>query len=253
MGRFKPSISPIRDEIANLAGMSAWCNLIGGSLLVMIWAAFTYIDEAMMYMYYAAPLITSTTILVMLVLGIACVGGFVLDCIVWGRAITNKSLPKVLLSVSAIPGIVIPPVGTFFGILKISLAHKVGAELDEMKPLFDAAGIRQLLLLNALFAVFSCTFVALYIPAFYILPLEFVNDEELFWLRLNIYNLEAAVVAIYGGLVAIIAIAAVLVIKQKPGGRKFTWVACLLMLFAFPVGSYLAGVIYRNCLKKKEV
>ncbi|MEX2729248.1 MAG: hypothetical protein Q6353_018480, partial [Candidatus Sigynarchaeum springense] len=223
MSRSKPSISPMRDEIANLSGMSAWCNLIGGFFLILIWAAFEYVDEVMIYMYYAAPLITPTTTRVMLVLGILCLGDFVLDCIVWSRAITNKSLPKVLLAASALPCIIFPPVGTFFGIIKISLARKLSPELDKVEPLIDTAGIKQLLLLNALCAMFSCAFIVLFIPAFYILPLEFINDEELFWLRLNIYNLEGIVVAIYAALVAIIAISAVLVIKQKPGGRKSTW------------------------------
>ncbi len=253
MDRFKLSISPIRDEIANLAGISGWCNLLGGAVLVLIWAVFTYIDEAILYTYYAAPLITSPTLLVMLGLGIACVGDSVLDCIIWVRAITNKSLPKVLLAVSALPGIVIPPVGTFFGIIKISLALKLGPELDEKEPLFDAAGIKQLLVLNALYAILVCVFVALFVPAFYIIPLEFINDEDLFWLRLNIYNMEVIVVLVYAVLVAIIAMSAIFVVAQVPANRMFTWMACFLMLFAFPVGSYLSGVIYRNYLKKKEI
>ncbi len=253
MSRFKPSISPMRDEIANLAGVSAWCNLIGGALLVLIWAAFAYIDEAMLYLYYAAPLITSTTLLMMLVLGIACLGGFLLDCIVWGRAIRNQSLPKALLIVSALPGIIIPPVGTFFGTIKVSLARKLDANLGEKEPLFDVAGIRQLLVLNALYAILVCAFVVLCIPAFYVIPLEFINDEDLFWLRLNIYNLEVIVVVVYGILVAIIAASAALIVKQNAAARKFTWIACFLMLFAFPVGSYISGVIYRNYLKKKEI
>jgi hypothetical protein len=253
MGRLKLSISPIRDEVVNLAGTSAWCNLLGGAVLVMIWVVFNYIDEAMLYMYYAAPLITSTTLTVMLVLGITCIGGFVLDCIVWGRAIMKQSLPKALLVISALPGIIIPPVGTFFGTIKISLARKLGPELDEKEALFDAAGIKQLLVLNALYAILACAFGALLIPAFYIIPLEFINDEDLFWLRLNIYNLQVIVILVYAFLVAIIAISAILVVKQKAAGRKFTWMACFLMLFAFPVGSYLSGVIYRNFLKKKEI
>ncbi len=253
MSRFKPSISPIRDEIANLAGISGWCNLLGGAVLVLIWAAFTYIDEAMLYMYYAAPLITSTTLLVMLVLGITCVGDSVLDCIVWGRAILNQSLPKLLLVVSALPSIMFPPVGTFFGTIKLSLARKIGAELDEKESLFDAAGIKQLLVLNALYAILACAFVALFIPLFYFIPLEFINDEDLFWLRLNIYTLQVIVIIVYAFLVAIIAISAILVVKQNAAGRRLTWIACILMLFAFPIGSYLAGVIYRNYLKKKEI
>jgi hypothetical protein len=253
MSRSKLSISPIRDELANLFGASMWCNLIGGTLLVLVWAAFTYIDAAILYMYYAAPLITSTTLAVMLGLGIVCIFGFVLDLATWARCISKKRVPKMLVLVSALLTIIIPPVGTFFGMIKLSIGRRMRAELDENEPLFDAEGIKQLLLFNALHAALVCVFLVLLIPAFYFIPLEFINDEDLFWLRLNIYNLQVVMIIICAGLVATIVVSALLAAKKKPAGRAWTIVACLLMLLAFPIGSYLAGVIYRNFLKKKEI
>jgi hypothetical protein len=240
-------------ELENLLAGSGISALLGGFLLVAIWAAFEFIDEAAQYMHYAAPLITRNILTVALILGIVNLVHFFIDIVAIGLVHARKEKTRAFCLVSALMQLWIPPVGTFFGIILLSLyrnwpglADGTGAEVVDRKSM------QQVLYLAMVYLVTCWLFVLLFINAIYIIPMEFLNDADLIWVRFNIWNIFYAVVAFLGVLTGFFVLASILAAKNARGWRGALYAECFLLLFALPIGTYLAGVFYRNLLKKNE-
>ncbi|NMC04263.1 MAG: hypothetical protein GYA24_03580 [Candidatus Lokiarchaeota archaeon] len=251
----KERITPTRFqvELENLLAGSGISALLGGFLLVAIWAAFEFIDDAAQYMHYAAPLITKDLLTVALILGTINLGHFLIDMVAIGLVHAKNDRARAFCLVSALLQLWLPPVGTFFGIMLLSLYRNWPglAEGKDAASIDDKSMVQHLHLVS-LYLVLGWCFLLLFINAIYILPMEFLNDAELIWLRFNIWNIFYAGVAFLGLLTAFFVIANYLAAKKARGWKVLLSIECFLLLFAIPVGTYLAGVFYRNFVKKQE-
>ncbi|MBN2151651.1 MAG: hypothetical protein JW839_09410 [Candidatus Lokiarchaeota archaeon] len=253
MSKQRNNTEGFRVELENLLAWSGINSLLAGLLLVAIWAAFEFIDEVAQYMHYAAPLITIDILTVALVLGIVNLAHFFVDMVGFGLVHAGNEKARVLCLASALMQVWMPPAGTFFGVILLSLyrnwpglAGVPGAGDVDSRPM------QQVLYLAATYLASCWLFILLVIEGVYILPMEFFNDADLIWLRFNIWNICYAAVAFLGALTGFFVVALVLAAKRVRGWRGALYVECFLLLFSLPIGTYLAGVFYRNLLRKRE-
>nr|MDO8114345.1 hypothetical protein [Candidatus Sigynarchaeota archaeon] len=249
--RNRTTISPVADEIANTLAWGGIGSLIGGVLLAAIWAVFEFVDIAQLYVHYASPLLSETLLTLMLIIGAICLANFVVSMIGIGLVNNNRLSAKNFALVSAALQIWLPPTGTFFGVTLLSMARAWPAAANAPDKAIDDKTAKDLLVFNAVYCALTVGFLLLMIPIAYFLPVEFANDEELFWLRLNIWNIFYAVNAVEVGIAVLLSITAWMAKNEKNGWKPLLWTTCILMIFAIPIGPYLAGVFYRNLLRSQ--
>ncbi|MFX0099275.1 MAG: hypothetical protein ACFFCS_06800 [Candidatus Hodarchaeota archaeon] len=247
--RKKPS--PIKVELSNLLSWSGIGNLVFGFLLVLAWAAIEFVEEAQMYIVFAAPLVTPEIMEVLLVLGLICIINSIVSFATIGAVMKGKKSSRILLVIVGLMQVYLPPAGTFFGVILITFAIKFPEDLSSKEQVLTVKDAHQLIGWHAISIACTCLFVILITTGFYIIPVEFAEDSDYYWLRLNFWNIIYAVIGIYAGIIALVVISSFLAIKNVKGWKILLGISCFLMLFAIPVGPYLAGVFYRSLLKRK--
>ncbi|MHA1794349.1 MAG: hypothetical protein ACTSVI_17060 [Promethearchaeota archaeon] len=246
--RLDPSIV----EVTNVLGWSAFLNILIGLLSFALWYAFTKLDIVQEYLNFAKPLITDAVISLFLPFALISIISFTMDIISIILVVQKKKAAKYLVFTAGILELWIIPVGTFFGVILLSLGKKIPDVLSTNEEIFPKKMIDSLLIYNLLFSGMILCYLLLILPAAYIIPLEFVNDEDLMWLRMNFWNIFYLINGIFAAIVAFFGITTIFTIKRYKSWRTLLFISCFLMLFAIPIGSYLSGVFYRNALKKNK-
>ncbi|MHA1370596.1 MAG: hypothetical protein ACTSRA_12895 [Promethearchaeota archaeon] len=244
-------------EINNLLAWSGIGSAITGCFLLLIWYALDFIDEARAYLHYAAPLFTYLTLELMLVIGIICITNMILTIIAGILVYRKNETARTLLLIIGITQIFIFPQGTFFGIMMISiykslkiLFNNEGNETDKFT--IDEKTKNTILLFLIFFIISTIAYISLTLPAIYFIPIEFANDEDIRWLRMNFWNVFHAIYLVYGIIAFIIALSGIIALKKIKGWRKLLYLSCFFMLFAIPIGPYISGILYRHFLKDRR-
>nr|MDO8115757.1 hypothetical protein [Candidatus Sigynarchaeota archaeon] len=118
MRKYKPA----QVELINLFTWSGIGSLIGGLFLLAIWAVLNFVDDVAQYMPYADPLISPFTFALMLVFGFLNVGNFIVTMMATWMVANNKTrAARTLALVSGALQVSIPPAGTYFAMVLLSL------------------------------------------------------------------------------------------------------------------------------------
>ncbi len=236
----------------NLFTWSGIGSLIGGTLLLAIWAVLNFVDDVAQYMPYADPLISPVTLGLMLVVGLLNIGNFVVAMIATGMVASNKaSVAKILALISSILQVAIPPVGTYFAVTLLSLLRAWPEHFAGDGPAMEEREAITLVLYYGAFMALAWGFLLLVLPAVYFLPVEFLNNAEYIELRFQIWNIIYWIVAAFGIFAGFSIATGILAYKNVLAWKGCLWVVSIVSLFAIPIGPYLSGVFYRNLLKRR--
>ncbi|MHA2000422.1 MAG: hypothetical protein ACTSU9_20115 [Promethearchaeota archaeon] len=252
--RERRGITPFKLEIMKLLSWSGASSLVFGSLLIMFWATFNYLEAAQQYLYFAAPVVTPRRLTIMLVLGIVSISNFALGLVARRGIVKDRKWARFMLLASGAMKVYIPPVGTYFGFMILSLGFKKNLNTISKSPerAYKQNEINQILLFNALFFACIGIFIILVHPFVYIFPVEFFDGEDTYTMRTNIWNVIYIIIAILEILIGIIVASHFLAMKHVKGWRACLWITCTLLAFVFPIGPHVAGIYYRTVLKKER-
>jgi hypothetical protein len=211
------------------------------------------IEAVDQFLPWLAPLITPATFIMLLTLGIIslCIASIEILAIILVQRQNDNQVMKWLFLISGILQVWMIGPNTFFGVFLIGAGLKwTGALLNKTGKVFEKKDIDTLLIGFTIYNGLLLAFLIFMLPGIYILPVEFLNDEDLFWIRENIWNFFYAIDAIFGAIVVLLAFTAWFSIKEMKGWKKLSWITCVLLLFGIPLGPYISGVVYRNRLRK---